>query len=99
MGCRGRGTFPFPCIRCVEACRGQSMNRSGSTVEAAQGKRGEVNRVPAIVEGFESDAFSPQSFAYKYIVMFPGKLPVREHAPHPHRALVFRFGHARRIGS
>src|SRR5216684_9137078 len=100
MGCRGRGRFPFPCISSVEACcRRQSMHRSGSAVEASQGKLGEVNGVPAIVDRLQSDAFSLQSFAYKYLVMLPGELSPCEHTPHRHRAVVFRFGQTRRIGT
>src|SRR5580658_10658820 len=97
MGCRGRGWFPLPCISSVEACRRESMNGSGSTVEAAQGKLGEVNREPAIVDGLQGDAFSLQSFADKDLVMCPGELPAGRHAAHRHRGVVLRFGQAGRI--
>lgn len=70
------------------------MNGSGVTVEAAQGKRGEVNRVPAIVDGLQCDAFSPQSFALKHVVVFPGELSGGAHASYDHGAVVLRFGQA-----
>src|ERR1041385_9046893 len=99
MGCRGRGRFPFPCISFVEAWRWQSMHGMGATVEASQGKLGEVNREPAIVDGLQGDTFSLQSFADKDLVMFPGELSAGGNAAHRHRIVVLRFGHTRRIGT
>ena len=100
MGCRGRGRFLFPCIRDVEGFGwAQSMNGARATVELRQGKIRKIERVPAVVDGFECDALSFQGLAEKYVFMFPGELAACLNPAHDHGGAVFGFGHARGIGA
>ena len=62
MGCRGRGSFPFPCTRAEITPFGPRHDPQLVTVEARNGKRREVDGIESIVDGQQANIFPPSKF-------------------------------------
>src|SRR5277367_330272 len=112
MGCRGRGYFLFPCLSNVAASpfrgffsfgiflRRQRKDSPLPAIKPRQGKLGEVDRIPTLIDRQQAHALAPQDLAQEHIVPLPpAKVSVRMHPARQHRRGILRLPYLRRIRS